>query len=333
MIMNWQYDRGRSRLRELSIIFVTLHLSSGTLPVWRNVTDFNGRDLTIADLIKDMRKLLILAIMSLVPVAMSAQAQITTKKMKLEDFPEKVTKVVLSGNIFVDKTVEDAVKNRWTISPYEFCTKDEFEALKNREDYYFLITVLGQFRKEVEPGIEMLSLVKGGKGADLSLDKMLEVVSVPVCSADYPSGREITFMPALIDIIQSHVTASMKRDINAYGGLGTSSGGLDGARSKRVVFAREDISSEVDSLFLAGLDADKFEILPEAQADALMEAGAVNTLVSYTVYPYEAKAGSFCYKMLIDAHTHKLYYFRKHKISGNAGPGFLEEDIARIARR
>ena len=124
----------------------------------------------------------------LMPAAMFSQAQITTKKMKLEDFPEKVTKVVLSGNIFVDGSIEDAVKNRWTISPYEFCSMEEFEALKGKEDYYFLMTVTGQFRKEVEPGLLMLSLVKGGKGSDLSLDKMLEVVTIPICSAEYPSG-------------------------------------------------------------------------------------------------------------------------------------------------
>ena len=238
----------------------------------------------------------------LIPVSMFSQAQITTKKMKLEDFPEKVTKVVLSGNMFIDGAIEDAVKNRWTVSPYEFCSFQEFESLKGKEDYYFLMVVTGQFRKESVPGLAMLSLVKGGKGSDLSLDKMLEVVTVPICSADYPSGREITFMPALIDIVQNHVLASMERDYSAYGGLETNSTRLDAARSKRIV-------------------------------DALLEAGVSNTLVSYTVSPYDAGPGSYCYKMLVDTQTHSLYYYRKHRISKNAGPGFLPEDISRIARR
>ena len=269
----------------------------------------------------------------LMPAAMFSQAQITTKKMKLEDFPEKVTKVVLSGNIFVDGSIEDAVKNRWTISPYEFCSMEEFEALKGKEDYYFLMTVTGQFRKEVEPGLLMLSLVKGGKGSDLSLDKMLEVVTIPICSAEYPSGREITFMPALVDIVQNHVQASMKRDYSAYGGLETNSVKLDGAHGKRVVIADSDVNVSVDSVFLASLPEDKVEVLPEADVDALMEQGATNTLVSYTVTPYDAGTGSYCYKMLIDAGTHGLYYYRKHRISKNAGPGFLPEELSRIARR
>ena len=281
----------------------------------------------------DMKRFLISVIAVLIPVSMFSQAQITTKKMKLEDFPEKVTKVVLSGNMFIDGSIEDAVKNWWTVSPYEFCSFQEFESLKGKEDYYFLMVVTGQFRKESVPGLAMLSLVKGGKGSDLSLDKMLEVVTVPICSADYPSGREITFMPALIDIVQNHVLASMERDYSAYGGLETNSTRLDAARSKRIVIADPDLSSEVDDAFLEDLPGDRIEIVPEADADALLEAGVSNTLVSYTVSPYDAGPGSYCYKMLIDTQTHSLYYYRKHRISKNAGPGFLPEDISRIARR
>jgi hypothetical protein len=34
--------------------------------------------------------------------------------------------------------------------------------------------------------------------------------------------------------------------------------------------------------------------------------------------------------MLIDTRTHKLYYFKKHRIGKKAGAGFLPEDIERI---
>ena len=62
----------------------------------------------------------------------------------------------------------------------------------------------------------------------------------------------------------------------------------------------------------------------------MMLENAPGTLVSYTVFPYDPVPGSYCYKMLIDAGTHKLYYFRKHKITKKRGPGFLTEDLMRI---
>ena len=268
---------------------------------------------------------------AVIPVAMSAQAQITTKKMKLEDFPEKITKIVLSGNAFLDGELKAGIKNHWTISPYEFCTLDEFDRLKGSEDYYFLLTVLGQFRKEIEPGIEMLSLVKGGKGSDKNLDKMLEVVTIPLRSADYPSGRELIFLPAIIDIIQSHVLASMEKDIIGYSSLGQYCINIAGADGMSIIISENDLAEQVGESFIESIKNENFKVVCEEEADEMMEAGAANTLVSYTVAPYDAQNGSYCYKMLINARTHKLYYFRKHKISRNAGSGFLPEDIIRIA--
>ena len=58
-----------------------------------------------------------------------------------------------------------------------------------------------------------------------------------------------------------------------------------------------------------------------------------DAVISFTVYPSDRKNGSWCYKMLIDARTHTLCYFRRHRISDRFGPGFLPEDLDRIADR
>ena len=71
----------------------------------------------------------------------------------------------------------------------------------------------------------------------------------------------------------------------------------------------------------------------EEDVDGLMLDNAVNTIVSYVVAPFEAQPGAFCYKMLIDTQTHKLYYYKRHKISAKAGAGFLKDDLKRIAIR
>ena len=60
--------------------------------------------------------------MVLFPLMAGAQAQINTKKVKISDFTEKITKVVLTGNDFYDSILKDEVKTHWRVSPYEFCT-------------------------------------------------------------------------------------------------------------------------------------------------------------------------------------------------------------------
>lgn len=274
-----------------------------------------------------MKKLIILITALIMPLMAGAQAQITTKKVKIEDFTQKVTKVVLNGNPFYDTSFKDEVAARWRISPYEFCTLEEFEGLKGNDSYYFLILTQGQFRKETAPGLQFISLVKGGQGADKGIGDMLEVVSLPFASAEYPSGRELIFLPAFLDIIQNHTLEAMENDFNAYGGLSNTAQKLGKAGNIDIVISEDDLNSLVSE---GMTDSEGMIVTDEDDADSYMLDEVSGTLVSYVVAPSEPVKGSFCYKMLIDAQTHELYYYRKHKISPKAGVGFLPEDIERI---
>ena len=274
-----------------------------------------------------MKKLIILITALIMPLMAGAQAQITTKKVKIEDFTQKVTKVVLNGNPFYDTSFKDEVAARWRISPYEFCTLEEFEGLKGNDSYYFLILTQGQFRKETAPGLQFISLVKGGQGADKGIGDMLEVVSLPFASAEYPSGRELIFLPAFLDIIQNHTLEAMENDFNAYGGLSNTAQKLGKAGNMDIVISEDDLNSLVSKEMT---DREGMTVTDEDDADSYMLDEVSGTLVSYVVAPSEPVKGSFCYKMLIDAQTHELYYYRKHKISPKAGVGFLPEDIERI---
>ena len=277
-----------------------------------------------------MRRTIIFIISIILPIAASAQAQINTKKVKISDFTQKVTKVVLNGNDFFDITFQEEITARWRISPYEFCTLEEFEQLKSNENYYFLMTTYGQFRKETAPGLQFLTLVKGGKGAEKGIADMLEIVSLPFASAEYPSGRELVFLPAFLDIIQSHTLASMENDYNGYGGLASNNIGLGKTDDMEVVLSEDDLNDRVSQEQKSKAEDKGVIITDEDDADQYMLDNVPGTLVSYVAVPSEPVYGSYCYKMLIDAQTHKLYYFKRHRIGKKAGAGFLPEDIDRI---
>lgn len=278
-----------------------------------------------------MRKNIISLIIAIIlPLAAGAQAQITTKKVKISDFTQKITKVVLNGNAFYDTTLKDEVAARWRVSPYEFCTLEEFETLKGSDQYYFLMSTYGQFRKETAPGLQFLTLVKGGKGSEDGIDNMLEVVSLPFASAEYPSGRELVFLPAFLDIIQNHTLESMQKDISGYGGLGNYSINIAKAGDMDIVFAEEDLNALVTESIRERNFDDGITVMDEDDADEYILNNTSGTLVSYVVAPSEPVIGSYCYKMLIDAHTHQLYYYKKHRITKKSGSGFLPEDIERI---
>ena len=277
-----------------------------------------------------MKRILIFITAVLFPLLANAQAQINTKKIQIADFQQKITKVVLTGNDFYDLALRDEIASGWRLSAYEFCTMEEFESLKSSEDYYFLITADGKFKKENGPGITFLTLIKGGKGAENGISKMLEIVSLPIASAENPSGREFAFMPAFLDIIQNYTEAAMSKDINGYIGLISNTESFKKNPNLELYFADCDMAAEADRAF-TDINFDSDMIIVDADTvEKKMAEGAAETLVSYVVAPDEPVNGSFCYKMLIHPESHKLYYFRKHRISKKYGTGFLKEDILRI---
>ena len=272
-----------------------------------------------------MKKILLIIALAIASVSAFAQAQIDTKKVKIGDFTEKVTKVVLTGNALYDGVLQDEIAARWRISPYEFCTLEEFNSLKDSDKYYFLITTKGQFKKEVEPSLQFLTLVKGGSKATKGFGEMLEIVSMPIASAEDPSGRELVFLPAFLTIIQKYTLDSMDNDYNAYIGLGNYTSNISKSTDMNIVFSEDDLESSVEE----GA-CERFTVTDEDSADEFIIKNTPKTLVSYVAAPANPVNGSFCYKMLIDPQTNTLYYFRKHKITKKFGPGFLAEDIKRI---
>lgn len=256
------------------------------------------------------------------------QAQITTRREKLKDFTSKTTKVVLTGDEFLDEAVKESVAATWTVSPYEFCSNEEFQNLKGNADFYFLMVVKGQFRRESEPGIDMLTLVKGGEGADKSINDMFEVVSFPLRSTEDPSGREFVLLPAFLKIIQEHTTSLTDTEMKAYSNIGAKDSKR--LRIKRIFFWAEDFAPQVDEQTKRSLDEDILIKENEDEVDEIFSEGTFNTVVSYVVAPSEPVNGSICYKMLIGSDNHELYYFKKHKITAKSGKGFLSSDIKSI---
>ncbi len=260
-----------------------------------------------------------------------AQAQINTKKMKIGDFTQKTMKVVLSGNPMFDGVLQEEISSLWRVSPYEFCSLDDFEANRTSPDCYFMLLSKAQFRKESEPGIEFLTVVKGGKNAEKGIDEMLEVCTFPVRAAQMPSGREFDFMPAIIDIIQDYIRKSMEDDRAGYAGLGKFACGISATAGMNLVLADGDVSGNISEKVRSNAVEAGIAFVDDDEADEIMSSGDMNSVVSYTVAPTNPESGSYCYRMLIGAGNHRLYYFRKQRVGKDGDYGFGASELNRLA--
>ena len=168
---------------------------------------------------KTFKNFLIALVAILMALPTISQAQVFSKKEDLKDLNSKTLMVVLENNSMIDLTLKQSVEKEWKLSKVEFCDLNQFEKIKTDTSYYFLIRVKGIFKKEREPSIEFLSLLKGGEEAYMGLDEMYDVLSLPFQQIDDPDGYIIPYIDAYINIIQSHVLRVQKKKIAATLGL------------------------------------------------------------------------------------------------------------------
>jgi hypothetical protein len=254
----------------------------------------------------------------------SGQAQITTRKEKLKDMTTRITKVVVPGDDMMAEAIKESVSMEWTLSPFEFCTPAEFDALKTNPAHYFLLLA-------EKDGIRSLAFVKGGPEAAQGVDAMLLVTSFPLADAQTPSGREFIVMPAVIHIIQDLAGGLIRSEFKAYAKLSKYNRNLPKLRTKTLYIDREDIASSVGRKVLDELDEDILVEDEEAVNEAFTQA-VYNGIISFVVAPAEPVSGAPCYKMLIGTDDHQLYYIQKHKITARKGRGFLAGDLKKIRK-
>lgn len=271
-----------------------------------------------------------LVALTFLPLTVSGQARINTKRIRIADLTTHTVKVVLSGNDMTGSALKNEVSARWRISPYEFCDSEEYKSIKENTDYYFLLLARSDEKKY--RGILTLTLMKGGKyGAEDPEKRPVEVASLPFCSSEFPSGREVTFLPALLDIIQDYASKAVISDRAGYRGFKIYAKNVSRTGNMRIFFCEDDIAPEIDAAFKDKYFDEDMLAEDESVVDAELAKGSYNTLVSYTVSPFDPQNGSYCYKMLIDAETHGLFYFKHHRISSGKWAGFLPKDIRTIS--
>lgn len=159
-----------------------------------------------------MKKYLLILMLALLSLSSWSQGKVYTKKLKLADFPLETTKVVLSGDGIYQAMLQGELSRRWRISAFEFCTADEYEAMKSDTRYYFL-------RTAADTELAYLILDKGGKPDDKDqLQQGFEVIRIPIYPLDNP-GVDSDRLGAFIDILQQYMTDAQQSDKVAYTGL------------------------------------------------------------------------------------------------------------------
>lgn len=281
---------------------------------------------------KSVKVALLLAVLAFLPSGqLFAQARVTTKTYRMSDFTALTTRmVVATGNPLLDATLTEEIQKVWKVSPFDFCTFQEYEKSQSEPGYYFLVCTPNRVGKNGNALI-MLRLEKSGlKESDDPMKKAFDIVDVPLCSADDFSGSEITLVTAMLEIVQNYASKCMESEFNAYRTL---------AQYNSNVFSMSGKTLYVPEAFV-GPDAleyvsqyEDIRIVDEEEAENIFSSASDGAVVGFVIMVDEAQRGDVVYYMLIDASTHHLMYYQKDKVSFTGKVGLGKTDFRAITIR
>ena len=189
-------------------------------------------------------KLFCMLLISLTSICNTALAQLDLKKKEnLKDLEGKTLYVVIDNNSIESLALKEAVEKNWILSNYTFIDGEKYDNLKSDPNDYFLVKTEGKFKKEREPGIEFLSLVKGGgTNENGGINESSDIISLPMQSIDDSDGTIIPYLGAYVKIIQDYVQRVQKKKISAHIGLSWYSNRLKEIKTKNVLISENDLS-------------------------------------------------------------------------------------------
>jgi len=166
-------------------------------------------------MMSQMKKYFSIILLWALSISAFGQAKVYTKSAKLSDFPQKVSKIVLSDRPALDAALRSEITSLWKVSAYEFCTQAEYNELKNSNLYYFLSLV-------ADGDFTYMKLSKGGAEKDADpMKEGLDIVEFPIGPDGTDYSITIEYMGLFVDMAQNYISKAVDSEKAAYGGIKT----------------------------------------------------------------------------------------------------------------
>lgn len=279
---------------------------------------------------RDMRHFIILAASLLVFTGSFSQNPIAQTRNTFNNYGKKTTKVVIPSTSLADLMLRDAVNRSWRISPFEFCDVAEYEKIKQDTNYFFLMRVDGMYKKDLEPKIEYLTLIKGGAEVKKGLYSSHNIINLPIQQSEDLDGGNLFLIPIYIDIIQDHIYRIQENVLLAFKGSLIYSDRVSRLKGKITLFSKDQLAYEISDSEFTSLFKGDVKLVSSSDIEEAVTNNRDKTAVAIVVTPRGGTTGSYCYKMIITTDSHELLFLRRQKISKRSPAGFSAEDIRKI---
>jgi hypothetical protein len=280
-------------------------------------------------------KIIYIAILLLFSAALLTGQAPFPSKDEIKQFTASKTCVVLEDDQFsaYNTLIKKAVKDFWTITPYEFIEVKDFNIRRMNPGYSFIVLTQTNFEKDKSNSLFNFVNLLQGKNVN-KMGGMPEICAVPLSFAgeddfdySYKLGAILSFMQKHAQMISEDPSLTGRKYLKYYNIF------IPEVRNKTILLKQEDLVPEIASIDkIKAIYNNKIEIVTEDDIVKAIENKTPNTLILHKVGPVGDKKSGYCFKMLIGADDAKMYYYNQHLIDKANPNGLLPSDLKRLAK-
>jgi hypothetical protein len=280
-----------------------------------------------------MRSLFFLFLFGAAPFLLTAQAPFPTAN-EIKQFTGSKTCVVLEdGNTAYNTYIRQAMKDYWTITPYEFIKLSDFATRRSDPSYSFIMLTETNFQNDKSNSVFNFINLLQGKDID-ELGKMPEICAVPLSFAGEDDLEYGYKLGAILSFIQKHaLMISEDPSLTGRRYLRYYNKNVPDIINKTILVKQEDLSPAIGTIDkIKTIYKHKIEIVPEEEIIKAIREKIPNTLILHKVGPVGERYSGYCFKMLIGTDDSNMYYYNQHVIDKANPNGLLPADLKRLAR-
>jgi hypothetical protein len=266
-------------------------------------------------------------------MALSGQAPFPDKE-EIGQFTESKTCIVLEEDQIstYNTYIREAVKEFWTITPYEFIQVKDFNIRRLKPEYSFIVLTQTNFEKDKSGALyNFINLLQGKSGSKLG--EMPEICAVPLSFAGeddleygYKLGAVLLFMQKHAAMISDDPSLTGRKYLKYYNKF------IPEVAGKTILVKQEDLSPAINTIEkIRAIYPHKIEIVSEEDIMQAISDKTPNTLILHEVGPSGEDKSGFCFKMLIGTDDSNMYYYHQHLIDKYSPNGFLPADLKRLS--
>lgn len=254
-------------------------------------------------------------------------------KDEINQFMASKTCVVLEANPFYNAYIKEAVKNFWTITPYEFIEVKEFNVRRSNPAYSFIVLAETNFDRDKSGSVfNFINLLQGKKVSKLV--EVPEICAIPLSfqgvddnEYGYKLGVILSFMQKHARMISEDPSLTGRKYLKYY------NKNVPEVIKKTILVKKEDLSPGIStSERIKAIYPHDIKIVSEDDIREAIEKKVPNTLILHKVGPVGNWKTGYCFKMLIGTDDADMYYYNYHLIDSKNPNGLLESDLKRLAR-